>query len=289
MTAKYVLNFLLFFIFTLTLFSQEGYFILNQGTIDKPEDMTTKVLLHISVEKKGNNFQVTGTYYEYRSKSWNNIGNLTGTLYANNKFKGEKNIYSSSENVDGEYVAFLKRFDIGEYRGFNYETELTGVYYKNGNENDVCRISQEGPFVEFNDENSNITKGVLMSTNVGSSIDGGFFFSVDKEQIEFNGVIWKRKAGSDKNFTGDWNTNWGSLKLIQSGSNVSGTYGQNGGRVENGKVATSGDTLVCNGDWIGPDSKGKFIFKILGDALWGSWNYSTSPETWYHDWNGSRW
>lgn len=273
------------------LFSQEGKYALYNHVIYKSEDMKLTNMVVIDVQPRGDIFQVTGTYYEYRGNGWNSIGSLGGTL-KDGIFKGTGKIYSEEFNVNGGINNTNARISREEENSTQYSGEqipnISGIYYKDGNENDVCRVAQDGPFIELIDENNNTSKGVILNKSYIFAIDwnmqGGI---MDKDQINIKNAKWTKNSIEAKDFTGDWSTQWGTMTLSQSGGKVTGSYSHEEGKID-GTVSHSGDTLVCKGKWTQPASKGEFVFKLIGDHFDGGYNYSTSPEYWHEDWDGNR-
>jgi len=94
-------------------------------------------------------------------------------------------------------------------------------------------------------------------------------------------------------FRGTWDTTWGEMVLRQNGSEVSGTYKLNQGRL-NGTV--TGSTLK---GWWGenanenayepPDNAGPVAFNLTEDcdAISGAWGDGSDGE-WSGSWSGTR-
>lgn len=94
-------------------------------------------------------------------------------------------------------------------------------------------------------------------------------------------------------FTGGWDTNWGEMFLVQNGSNVTGTYTYDDGRI-NGTVSG----LTMSGMWSEnadenayepPDNAGDAIFNLSTDckSIDGLWRYGSEGE-YSGDWSGTR-
>jgi len=96
------------------------------------------------------------------------------------------------------------------------------------------------------------------------------------------------------NWSGTWDTNWGTMYLTQSLGHVTGTYDYQGGKIE-GYISKNltGDILV--GTWseepsyAPPDDAGDIEFIMASDfnSFTGHWRYGSSGD-WYSDWTGTR-
>src|SRR4030042_532888 len=93
------------------------------------------------------------------------------------------------------------------------------------------------------------------------------------------------------NWTGTWDCgNWGKMYLIQTGSQVTGTYEYQNGKIEG---FATGTTLV--GTWSEsptyspPDKAGdtQFTLSADGNSFTGYWRYGSSGN-WTGTWNGTR-
>jgi len=99
----------------------------------------------------------------------------------------------------------------------------------------------------------------------------------------------------DYSWTGEWDTNWGKMKLNQSGNSVTGDYEHDAGKIE-GNIY--GNVLI--GKWseyptYSPDGDGEitdaglFLFRMSEDGklFTGGWCYKYAhPSTW-HGWDGN--
>jgi hypothetical protein len=91
-------------------------------------------------------------------------------------------------------------------------------------------------------------------------------------------------------WTGTWDTEFGSLRLTQRGDTVSGDYDVDQGQIS-GRVI--GDTL--SGTWNeapsrqAPTDAGEIVFKMAADcqSFDGKWRYAFG-DTWYFDWAAER-
>ena len=95
-------------------------------------------------------------------------------------------------------------------------------------------------------------------------------------------------------FSGTWNTDWGTVELIQTGANASGTYNYQGGKLFGtvaGKVFTGvwreepyRDERIDAGEVI-------FVLSDNGTVLSGVWRYGyhgPSCQEWDGVWSGRR-
>ena len=98
----------------------------------------------------------------------------------------------------------------------------------------------------------------------------------------------KATSASEYQWAGTYDTNWGIMKLIQSGNAVTGTYEYKDGRISG---TVSGTTFT--GTWSEgpsyqpPDQAGDVTLKLStgGTELSGQWRYGFSGA-WSGDWNG---
>jgi hypothetical protein len=90
-----------------------------------------------------------------------------------------------------------------------------------------------------------------------------------------------------KNFTGEWNTNWGPMTLTQTGNSVSGKYSHSDGSLQ-GNV--SGNVLRFHWAQKGNGTKGggKFELSSDGSSFKGTWNYDKKPDDGGSSWTGTR-
>lgn len=92
------------------------------------------------------------------------------------------------------------------------------------------------------------------------------------------------------NWTGSWDTEWGIMFLVQTGDNVSGTYGRNDGRITG--TASGGNVMGMWSEWPSyalPDHAGDIWLELTGDytTLTGHWSRGATGE-WYGSWSGKR-
>lgn len=99
-------------------------------------------------------------------------------------------------------------------------------------------------------------------------------------------------GGGACDWTGTWDTNWGKMELVQTGTRVTGTYEH-----DNGKIVgeESGNSLI--GTWSEapsyspPDDAGDFEFTISPDcnSFTGKWRYGSTSGDWkVGGWTGDR-
>jgi hypothetical protein len=97
------------------------------------------------------------------------------------------------------------------------------------------------------------------------------------------------------NWTGTWDTNWGTMHLTQSMGKVTGTYSWDDGKIV-GYISKNltGDMLA--GTWsekpsyAPPDDAGDFEFKMAPDfnSFTGCWRYGSSGGWEDCEWHGTR-
>jgi len=83
------------------------------------------------------------------------------------------------------------------------------------------------------------------------------------------------------NFQGVWDTNWGEMRLTQSGANVAGTYTQ-----QDGKIKGTVKDNVLIGKWSEapsysePHDTGDVELELSedGNSFSGRWRYGSSDE-----------
>jgi hypothetical protein len=93
--------------------------------------------------------------------------------------------------------------------------------------------------------------------------------------------------GSGTSFTGAWNTDYGTLTLVQEGEQVTGEYSHDGGTIEGTVIGN-----VLKGTWSEaptrqpPDDAGEIEFQLnpQGTSFTGRWRYDSSGE--WKGWNG---
>lgn len=90
--------------------------------------------------------------------------------------------------------------------------------------------------------------------------------------------------------TGSWSSSWGDMQLVQSDSNVTGSYTWDAGTIE-GSLSGS----ILTGKWAEapsysePNDAGDIVFTFAADctSMTGKWRYGSSGS-WYEDWSGTR-
>lgn len=95
---------------------------------------------------------------------------------------------------------------------------------------------------------------------------------------------------SNCSWTGNWNTYFGNMSLVQTGDKVVGTYEADGGRINGTVVARA---LVGNWsdapDYSSPGHAGNLEFNLSDNcsSFSGRWRYG-SEGNWSTDWSGTR-
>lgn len=96
----------------------------------------------------------------------------------------------------------------------------------------------------------------------------------------------EKPAATAKSFTGSWDTAWGKVTLVQSGSAVTGDYS---GQFK-GKLAGDAEGNVATLTWTqtnGETGKAKFTLSADGESFAGTWGSGASASN-GGVWNGKR-
>ena len=80
--------------------------------------------------------------------------------------------------------------------------------------------------------------------------------------------------------TCEYQTEWGVLTIINTGSQVTGSYPHN-----NGHITGYMQNGVIQGTWHQHDGSGNFYFSLYQGGFNGSWNYM-GDSGWRGGWNG---
>jgi len=97
--------------------------------------------------------------------------------------------------------------------------------------------------------------------------------------------VGERLSAAD--YSGLWQTNWGALTLVQKGTQVTGSYPKNKGKV----LGTVGEDGILLGSWTQTENQrgGQLRFVLSGDgsSFAGQWSYGDGK--WEEEkWNGQR-
>lgn len=94
----------------------------------------------------------------------------------------------------------------------------------------------------------------------------------------------------NKDWTGEWQTNWGKMILKQSGNTITGSYGNNGGKIQ----ATMQDTKIVGTWMVGPtyrppEHAGELELTVDtdGNSFTGKWRNGSTGQ-WHLDMQGKR-
>lgn len=98
------------------------------------------------------------------------------------------------------------------------------------------------------------------------------------------------KTRPDCGWAGSWDTNWGAMKLTQSGGQVSGSYSH-----DQGKIAGTVSGMSLTGTWseapsyAPPDDAGGIVFVMSNDCqrFDGRWWYGSKEDS-PSQWSGTR-
>lgn len=93
------------------------------------------------------------------------------------------------------------------------------------------------------------------------------------------------------NFSGVWNTNWGEMRLTQSGASVSGNYTHDKGKITG---TVKGNVLI--GKWSEapsysePNDAGDVELELSedGNSFSGRWRYGSSGGWYENGWTGTK-
>lgn len=116
-----------------------------------------------------------------------------------------------------------------------------------------------------------------------------FYDYILRQYTYLNSISNYKRSENKIDISGHWATNWGTMKLVQEGSKVVGTYEWN-----NGKVEGVLEHYNFKGTWSEPPTyecpnlKGGFDikFSITGQSFEGSWSYCDLIEAGV--WMGSK-
>jgi hypothetical protein len=141
-----------------------------------------------------------------------------------------------------------------------------------------------------------ITEDTPVSVTVSPSATTSYTLTAinDIGSVDQTTTITVFPQTADLNWSGTWDTSWGTMYLTQSLGKVTGTYDYQGGKIE-GYISKnlSGDILI--GTWsehpsyAPPDDAGDIEFIMSSDfnSFTGRWRYGSSGD-WYSDWTGTR-
>ena len=101
----------------------------------------------------------------------------------------------------------------------------------------------------------------------------------------------KGSAGQPGPWTGSYDSDWGTMTLVQNGNKVTGTYAHDDGKITG---TVSGDTLT--GTWSEspsynpPDDAGDVVLTLSGDgkSISGNWRYGSNTGQWDGEWKATR-
>jgi hypothetical protein len=125
---------------------------------------------------------------------------------------------------------------------------------------------------------------ILQAANANGMVDESFTVTVDNDSPDFLALNW----------TGDYNTNWGTMHLEQTGNTVTGTYAYQEGRIEG--TLSPDSQYVLLGRWMEtpsfapPSDAGDIYFAMdrHHSSFTGYWRYGyTGDYNITGDWDGS--
>ena len=99
------------------------------------------------------------------------------------------------------------------------------------------------------------------------------------------------KQPADPKWTGDWQSTWGKISIVQTGNRVTGTYEHDNGKI---KGTIVGNKVI--GSWsegptyLAPDDAGEFEFTLSADgkSYSGRWRYGSNSVWQPKPWTGTR-
>jgi len=101
----------------------------------------------------------------------------------------------------------------------------------------------------------------------------------------------RAESGGTAIWSGLWDSDWGTMQVMQSGNHVTATYPYEDGRITG---TVSGNTLT--GTWSQspsyqlPDDAGDVVFTMSanGNSFTGTWRFGTNTGTWDGTWTATR-
>ncbi|WP_042271708.1 hypothetical protein [Faecalimicrobium dakarense] len=108
-----------------------------------------------------------------------------------------------------------------------------------------------------------------------------FYDYILRQYYSLNSINNYKRSENKIDISGQWATNWGTMKLVQEGNKVVGTY-----EWDNGKIEGILEGYNFKGTWSEPptykcpDLKGglDFKFSVTGQSFEGSWSYCDLKE-----------
>jgi hypothetical protein len=87
-------------------------------------------------------------------------------------------------------------------------------------------------------------------------------------------------AGSSADVSGQYESNWDGVRLVQEGRDIHGTYVCCGGGTIEGRIY---EGRVIRYHWSQPNAQGEGVWEAIGDRLEGTWGTGQSDD------DGGRW
>lgn len=87
-------------------------------------------------------------------------------------------------------------------------------------------------------------------------------------------------ANGQTDVTGEYESNWEDVTLVQQGDRVKGTYACCGGGTIEGRIV---EGRVLRYRWSQPGAEGHGVWRIAGTRLEGTWGFAASAT------DGGRW
>lgn len=153
--------------------------------------------------------------------------------------------------------------------------------------------SNTGTFYEFCETSYDEVEGFIPNdtTGVGKVIPAGSYklFPGIYDGVSVATVTVTFSTGTAGNWSGTWTSTFNTMKLVQSGDIVTGTF-----EWKNGKISGTINGNTLSGTWSQeptyqpPNDSGSFIFTLSsdGNSFTGLWGYGSEEPS--HGWNGNR-
>lgn len=201
---------------------------------------------------------------------------IPGSLNPNEKLNVKVSLNQLINNETG-YSSFIKIY-LGEVGGAEVDGPAIELGWRDGGKS----VSTSGILT--------IPAGIKNSKPLRITV----LCSVGQDKFKIS-YFYKFTEGAEpvrtiSNWSGEWQTSFGKLRVLQLGNRIIGAFPQEGGLIE-GEVNNN----ILIGHWMNsptykaPDDAGDFEFTISpdGKTFTGKWRYGSSGQ-WNANWNGNR-
>jgi hypothetical protein len=217
--------------------------------------------------------------YRYRiltpdGKNYNQVV-YGSTFDAGNGLLLSGNMFAFTQNRAADWLEVGTLINNANRKGFAWPGTWTVEFY----------------FGNYDCKQYEYTDWKLVSTKTFTLVDDSAAAMATPQQATYTTTVSTpavtyTSAAPGGSFTGDWSTSYGPMILVQSGSEVTGTYDYNG------KYSTVAGTMsgnVLTGTWTEPGRDGDFQFVLSADgkSFSGKWRYRGSSD-WTGTWTGTR-